>query len=59
MNKGLIKNVVLKIGFGLMKIPAACICGVWKCLIKVLVVIVGEILSTLGVINEALKSMVE
>ena len=59
MNKEVVKNILLKIGFGLMKIPAACICGLWKCAIKVLVVVVSEILSTLGVINEALKSMVE
>lgn len=58
MNWELMKNVSLKIGFCLMKIPSACICGVWKCLIKVIVVILSEVLATLGVINDTLKEMV-
>lgn len=51
-------NVGLRLGFGLMRIPGAAVCGVWKIVVKTLIVVLDTTLETVGVISEILKTMI-
>lgn len=56
--KDRVVNVSLRLGFGLMRIPGAAVCGVWKILIKTAIVVLDTTLETVGVISEILKTMI-
>lgn len=56
--KDRIINVGLRLGFGLMRIPGAAVCGVWKIIVKTLIVVLDTTLETVGVISEILKTMI-
>ena len=51
-------NIGLRLGFGLMRIPGAAVCGVWKILIKTAIVVLDTTLETVGVISDILKTMI-
>jgi len=56
--KDRIINVGLRLGFGLMRIPGAAVCGIWKILVKTLIVVLDTTLETVGIISEILKTMI-
>ena len=52
-------NAGLKIGLGLMKIPAATIGGIWKTFLRVTIVLAETIRETIGNIIDILRELQE